>query len=152
KAVEMKGHHPWMLGIQFHPEYDFRLGVTGGQEQNTALFKDFLDACRVVKEQKIRKKVMLKYVKAGSTNLRATKVNKDSQFHALVKKFADDLKDNKFEDIDIQKLKDETKSISALIYVFQQIEPNDRVKFARACEDLIKLSDASQVMKLFEYI
>lgn len=150
KGVEMKGHHPWLMGVQFHPEYDFKSSQLGGT-QNIALFKDFLTACRVVEDQKKKKEMVIESIKEHVT-VNKNVNSKESQFHILLEGFKQALEIKRYDEINILALKNATKTIPALIQVLQAIDPKDRLKFVRACGDMINQTDISQVVKLSEYL
>jgi putative glutamine amidotransferase len=65
KAVEIKGHHPWVIGTQFHPESEFNPGSDKPRpRQSLELFKSFVDTCRDVKKQQKYKAYLLKEFEA----------------------------------------------------------------------------------------
>lgn len=136
KSVEMKGHHPFTIGVQFHPEHNFDPGTDHvGQDQHIALFREFIDVSKAVRQTKTHKSVMVGELEMN-VNLPAKKINTLMELDHL-------------DEINIVELAAAIKSVASLQYVIGlKYSQADGVKVLPITEEqIIKICQASGVIK-----
>ncbi len=130
KAIEVKGHHPFVIGTQFHPE-------RGSTVYNHNLFEQFIITCETVKEQKYNKAKVLKTLKSTFKDKEkltffTPKINIPDaliiQYINSYLKINNELKKDELKQ-NIINLADKTQSMASLIYVYKNLTEQDRQEF-----------------------